>query len=191
MSDAQVDRTHEYEKLEGGQGRAVHFRPQRFRPTDLAPIEVAAQIFVAGRSVDVEVANVSPNGASLVLPQDLPFLEGDFARLTLRADGHDAYSGEIRVQWTRSGEPPLAGVAFVDSLFDLEEVFQLRNIQATHLQSVRPSQRGWRGVRHDPVSSITSARTARRARRRRSFVISPRAGRPISATWPPRTRRAG
>lgn len=149
MSDEKVDRTHEYEKLEGGEGRAVHFRPQRFRPMDLAPIEVAAQIFVDGRSVDVEVANVSQNGASLVLPEDLSFVEGDVTRLTLRTDGHDAYSGEVRVQWMRSSEPPLVGVAFVDSLLDLEEVLQLRNMQTTRRQSVRPSQRGWRVVRHD------------------------------------------
>lgn len=144
----------EYEELDGAQGREVHFRPQRLARADLSPMHVSATLWVGDEKYEVDLTNVSQNGASLSVPTNLPLDEGDTAKLDLHTDGHEAYVGAIRVQWSRpEGNHTLLGVAFSEALLDLEEVLQLRDLQTLRRSGERSSQKAWRIVKHDRFKS--------------------------------------
>ncbi len=140
----------EYEGLDGGSGREIFFRPKRFGLDDLAPVRVAARVDVEDATYSAALLNISQNGASLVLPLGVQLCDGDLIRLTLQTDDHDAYDGEVRVQWSREEQgKPVIGVAFLDSLIDLDDVLRLRDLQTVRSEVARSSRGAWRDVTHD------------------------------------------
>ena len=60
-----LHRVRTYEELEGAQGREVFFRPQRYRATDLAPLQSEVAITAGGVERRCRLLDVSENGAAL------------------------------------------------------------------------------------------------------------------------------
>lgn len=120
------------EELEGGAGREVFFRPQRYRPADLGTVvaEVAVRD-AAGIARSCVLCDVSQNGVAFEQPDGLVFSTGDaIPGLQVSFDGYDAYSGEARVVSVRARTDGrvVVGASFVDSLMSIDDVLQLQNV---------------------------------------------------------------
>jgi hypothetical protein len=120
------------EDLDGGAGREVFFRPQRYRPVDLG--SVAGQVCIqdaSGVALPCVLCDVSQNGVGFEQPDGVAFANGDvIPRLAVSFDGYDAYAGEARVVSVRTlpDGKVVVGASFVDSLMSIDDVLQLQNV---------------------------------------------------------------
>lgn len=122
-----------YEQLEGGEGRQVFFRPQRYQRSDLGPIRALLRMTLAsGEPHDCELIDVSQNGAAFEWPEGLPVdLGGIIPQLSVSFEQHEAYRGEARVGSIREVDgKTIVGVSFVESLMNVDDVLQLRDVRA-------------------------------------------------------------
>src|SRR5512147_1433925 len=65
-----------YEELEGAEGRAVFFRPQRYAASDLAPLQGLLTVTMDGEVKACPVLDVSQNGAAISWPRGTPPRKG-------------------------------------------------------------------------------------------------------------------
>jgi len=136
-----------YEELTGGQGRAVYFRPERYGADELGPVRPVVRLAAAGEEPrELRLYDVSQNGLAFHWdgPDEPPPLGTVLPRLEVAFDGYTAYDGTARVSSLR-GDPGewLVGVAFLDSLMDVEDVLRLRDVRAW--ESSRPPHLGVAG----------------------------------------------
>jgi extracellular factor (EF) 3-hydroxypalmitic acid methyl ester biosynthesis protein len=132
-----AERTARYTELEGGQGRDIFFRPERYPRSELGPVGVAVEL---GRGNDLqrcELRDVSQNGFAFEWPHEaLPEVGVTLDQVVLSFDGHEAYRGQVRVSSIRrQGKATLVGVSLIDTLMNIEDVLLLRDVKARIAES--------------------------------------------------------
>ncbi|HWW83252.1 MAG TPA: hypothetical protein VNZ26_06595 [Vicinamibacterales bacterium] len=160
----------DYAELEGGQGREVFFRPQRYQRHDLGPVRPVVRVVFRcsgsesnGQAVARECAlrDVSQNGVALELPPHMTIQIGAvLPELVVSFDGHEAYRGEARVGSVREADgKTIVGVSLVDSLMNIDDVLALRDVKAW----VSPDAQGlgllsapWHVDGHETFKALTS-----------------------------------
>jgi SAM-dependent methyltransferase len=122
----------DYVDLDGGQGRDVFFRPDRYQRSDLGPVGAVVEVVRGDKTERCELHDVSQNGLAFVWPRDLPVEIGMVLdRIVVRFDAHEAYSGEARVSSVRrDNDKALVGVSLTDTLMNIEDVLHLRDVKA-------------------------------------------------------------
>ena len=122
----------DYAGRDGGQGRDVHFRPDRYQPSDLGPVGVAVEVVLGGERAQCELVDVSQNGVAFSWPSDRSVTLGvSLSCLTIKFDGHEAYRGEARVSSIRRlQDRVIVGASFVDTLMNIDDVLHLRDVKA-------------------------------------------------------------
>lgn len=119
-----------YEELDGAEGRAVFFRPQRYTAVDLQPLRAEVEIGVHGVKHACTLRDVSQSGVALEVSPGVVLAEETRLELSLRFGEHEAYRGEGRVGSIRSqGRATVVGVSFHDFLLDVDELLELRNMR--------------------------------------------------------------
>ena len=121
-----------YEELEGGSGRSIFFRPQRYRVSELKPLKGILLIAgeEGGSSRSVELVDLSQGGAGFYWDAPAPSLGAELYVESLRFDEHESYRGSARVVSLREeSEQQLIGIEFGDSLIDTDELLQLRDFE--------------------------------------------------------------
>lgn len=120
-----------YEELEGGQGRGVFFRPQRYGRADLGPVRPVVRLAFDGGERECELHDVSQNGIAVVWgPVATPPI-GAVHELTVTFDGYEAYRGGARVSSVRTEEGrTLVGLSFLESLMNVDDVLHLRDVKS-------------------------------------------------------------
>lgn len=132
-----------YVELEGGQGREVFFRPQRYQRGDLGPVRPVVTVVFPSPPKGAETADapaarqcalhdVSQNGVALELPADVEVQIGAvLPELVLSFDGHEAYRGEVRVGSVREVDgKTIVGASLLDSLMNIDDVLVLRDVKS-------------------------------------------------------------
>lgn len=136
-------RVRQYEELDGSLGREVFFRPQRYTAADLAPLRGLVTVPIAGAPRDCELVDVSQNGVAFVWPSETASPPEERLEIRLRFDAHEAFRGSARVGSTREQDgSTVVGVSFDDFLLDIDEVLQLRFVQAWVSSGAAPRVRG-------------------------------------------------
>ncbi len=122
----------EYVDLDGGQGRDVFFRPDRYQRADLGPIGAVVEFQHDGQMRRCEIHDVSQNGFAFEGPRDFTFEIGVVLdHLVVKFDEHEAYSGAARVSSVRRRDDrTIVGVSLVDTLMNIEDVLHLRDVKA-------------------------------------------------------------
>jgi len=132
-------RVRKYEELDGAEGRAVFFRPHRYTAADLAPLQCSVILFAGGAEHACALHDVSQNGAAFSWPAGVPVEPNQRLRIALRFDDHEAFGGEVRVGSVRELEGlTLVGVSSHEFLLDIDEVLQLRTVQAWKAAGASP-----------------------------------------------------
>ena len=127
-----VPRIASYEELDAGQGREIHFRPDRYRRADLGPVEPVVRVTTAGVAHSCGLVDISQNGLAFRCPPELTVNAGDrLDEVVVRLDGHEVFRGDGRVVSSRKvDEEHLVGISFADALISIEDVLVLRDISA-------------------------------------------------------------
>jgi hypothetical protein len=148
-----------YEELEGAEGRAVFFRPHRHRAADLAPLRCIVVLLADGSAHECALQNVSQNGVAFAWPRGLPVAGRQHIDVAVRFDDHEAFRGRVTVGSVREKDGTIVvGVSFDDFLLDMEEVLELRSIQAwrTSGASARMKELPWALAGHDRYKSLVA-----------------------------------
>ncbi len=120
-----------FEELEGAEGRAVYFRPQRYTAADLAPLTGTLTLVIDGDRKVCPVLDVSQNGAAVAWPGGAPPRKGKWISASLRFDGHESFQGHVRVGSSReSGGRTVVGLSFDNFLLDVDDILSLRSLKA-------------------------------------------------------------
>jgi extracellular factor (EF) 3-hydroxypalmitic acid methyl ester biosynthesis protein len=151
-----LHRVRNYEELEGGQGREVFFRPQRYRAVDLLPLQCEVVLALAAGERPGPLVDVSQNGAAFEWPGDLPVSVGDrIDALAVRFDSHEPYRGEARVGSVRDlNGTRVVGVSFEGPLLPIDGILELRAIKAFAQNGLPPAL--WRTPGHDQFKVLVS-----------------------------------
>jgi extracellular factor (EF) 3-hydroxypalmitic acid methyl ester biosynthesis protein len=122
----------EYVDLDGGQGRDVFFRPDRYQRSDLGPVGAVVEVDLPGTVQRCEIHDVSQNGLAFEWPRDVPVSIGlVLDRIAVKFDEHEAYSGSARVSSVRRSEDrTIVGVSLLETLMNIEDVLHLRDVKA-------------------------------------------------------------
>src|SRR5579859_7225343 len=92
------ERVADYASLEGGQGRDVYFRPDRYQRSDLGPIGVVVEVRLGDARHRCELVDVSQNGVAFDWPAHASVEVGAiFDEIVVEFDELEAYRGEARV----------------------------------------------------------------------------------------------
>ncbi len=151
-----------FEQLDGGIGREVLYRPQRYTAADVAPLEVTFELTSGVSRLRCEVDNFSQNGLGVVWPEGLAApAEGTvFFGCSARFGGHALYQGAARVTNYRVVDGrPTAGLALTDDLLDIEAVMQLRDVaawQAGGGATLSTGDRAWWAPGHAEFKSVVA-----------------------------------
>ena len=128
-----------YEELDGAEGRAVYFRPQRYTAADLAPLKGTVSVTDEGTRRECALLDVSQNGAAVAWPHGSPPRRGKWVSAVLRFDGHEAFRGQVRVGSVRdSGGGSVLGLSFDNFLLDVDDILSLRALRAWAADSGSP-----------------------------------------------------
>jgi extracellular factor (EF) 3-hydroxypalmitic acid methyl ester biosynthesis protein len=122
----------DYVELDGGSGRDVFYRPDRYLRSDLGLVRVAVELVMQGQSYSCELFDVSQNGVAFEWTHaDEPELGSDVEKLVVRFDDHEAYAGVAKVSSVRrTGSVTVVGVSLLDTLMNIEDVLHLRDVKA-------------------------------------------------------------
>ncbi|MDP9002006.1 MAG: class I SAM-dependent methyltransferase family protein [Myxococcota bacterium] len=171
-SSARVHRGQSYAELDGGQGREVFFRPQRYQRNDLGPVRPTVRVaFCTSTGVpsrgdnavsrECALHDVSQNGVGLELPPDVTVEIGTvLPELVISFDGHEAYRGEARIGSLREIDgKTVAGASLLDSLMNIEDVLQLRDVKSWSVQGSNDlglgvRQQPWRVTGHNHFKAL-------------------------------------
>ena len=136
----------EYVELDGGSGRDIFYRPDRYLRADLGLVRVKVEVVIAGKRRSCELFDVSQNGLAFEWSSEQPpELGSDVEKLTIQFDDHEAYSGVARVSSVRRvGALTVVGASLLDTLMNIEDVLHLRDVKAwvagEKLASVHPGE---------------------------------------------------
>jgi SAM-dependent methyltransferase len=122
----------EYVDLDGGQGRDVFFRPDRYDRADLGPVGAVVELVLPGKIERCDLHDVSQNGLAFEWPRDVPVEIGHvLERVVVRFDAHEAYAGAARVSSVRRlDDRMIVGVSLLETLMNIEDVLHLRDVKA-------------------------------------------------------------
>jgi extracellular factor (EF) 3-hydroxypalmitic acid methyl ester biosynthesis protein len=126
------ERVANYADFEGGQGRDVYFRPDRYLRSDLGPIGVIVEVRAGDKRHPCELVDVSQNGVAFDWPAHVSVEVGTiFDEIIVKFDELEAYRGEARVgSVRRENGKIIVGASFVDTLMNIEDVLHLRDVKA-------------------------------------------------------------
>ena len=150
-----------YEDLDGGVGKEIFFRPQRYGREDLGLIRPAVVVEIDSQPTRYELHDVSQNGVAFFLDSTAPPDVGTvLATLSVTFDTYEAYRGAARVESVRDQDGrALVGASFLDSLMDIPDVLQLRDVRSWHATD-RPdmglASRPWHTPSHDRFKSLVA-----------------------------------
>lgn len=122
----------EYVDLDGGSGRDIFYRPDRYLRADLGLVRVNVEVVLRGTLHSCELFDVSQNGIAFEwVGENAPELGSAIERLTIQFDDHEAYSGEALVSSVRRvGSVTVIGASLLDTLMNIEDVLHLRDVKA-------------------------------------------------------------
>jgi extracellular factor (EF) 3-hydroxypalmitic acid methyl ester biosynthesis protein len=141
-----ISRVARYEDMEGAEGRAVFFRPQRYTAADLAPLQGTLSVLLDGERRVCPVLDVSQNGAAISWTHGTPPRKGKWVSATLKFDGHEAFRGHVRIGSVRqSSGTAVLGLTFDNFLLDVDDILSLRSLRswAERVGSIRVKDRPW------------------------------------------------
>lgn len=150
-----------YEELEGGHGREIFFRPDRYRRADLGAVEPVVLLTVGGVPQVCGLIDISQNGLAFLCPKDLSFAAGDeLKEMVVSLDGHEVFHGDGRVVSLRdTSDGRAVGVSFSDSLVNIEDVLVLRDLRAwakDRATGLGLSSRPWYVTGHERFKALIS-----------------------------------
>jgi hypothetical protein len=122
----------DYAALDGGNGKNVYFRPDRYQRADLGPVGAMIEVHHGGAAHDCELFDVSQNGIAFEWPRNVPAELGMILdEVVVRFDHHEAYRGQAKVSSVRRDEKrTLVGASLIDTLMNIEDVLELRDVKA-------------------------------------------------------------
>jgi SAM-dependent methyltransferase len=145
-----VPSTSSYEELSGGKGREVFFRPKRYSADELEEMQPQVFVCVGAERRKARLTNVSQTGAALECDAASDLVVDATIKVELEFAGHTAYSGNAIIEWQQVTDTTTSlGISFVDSLLDIDEVLQLREVRVHSQASARYSRRAWRVAGND------------------------------------------
>jgi hypothetical protein len=146
ITPASSSKVARYEELEGAEGRAVYFRPQRYTAADLAPLRGTVTLTVEGTRRECALLDVSQNGAAVSWPHGAPPRKGKWVSAVLRFDSHESFRGQVRIGSVREpGGAAVVGLTFDNFLLDVDDILSLRSLRAwaADTGSARVEDRPW------------------------------------------------
>lgn len=122
----------EYVDLDGGSGKDVFYRPDRYQRSDLGLVQVVVAVDFGGESHACRLFDVSQNGVAFEWDDNSPPpLGSEIEKLVVQFDGYEAYQGIARVSSVRRiGATTVVGVSLIDTLMNIEDVLHLRDVKA-------------------------------------------------------------
>ena len=148
-----------YEELDGAQGRAVFFRPQRYSAADLAPLAGTVVLELEGMGRPCAVRDVSQSGVAFVLTAGSALEVQQRLTAALRFDEFEVFRGEVAVGSVRTQDgSTVVGVSFVDFLLDVDQLLQLRAVRRWNADcsARRACERAWHLPEHDRFKSAVA-----------------------------------
>lgn len=159
LSASERSRPAHYTELEGGSGRDVFFRPERYPRSDLGFVGASAEVSFHGETRQCELRDVSQNGFAFECPNEMSLEEGaSLEQVVLRLDEHEAYRGEARVSSVRrQGAVSLVGVA-IEPPLDIEGILELRDVKARLLEPrfSGPRSQPWRVAGNERFKALVA-----------------------------------
>jgi SAM-dependent methyltransferase len=153
----------EYVELDGGSGRDVFYRPDRYVRADLGLVRVKVQVSLAGVQRACELFDVSQNGIAFEWSgEQAPELGTDIEQLTVQFDEHEAYSGLARISSVRriGQSTVIIGASLLDTLMNIEDVLHLRDVKAwvagAASDRLRADVAPWQVAEHDRFKSLVA-----------------------------------
>ncbi|MBM4396868.1 MAG: PilZ domain-containing protein [Deltaproteobacteria bacterium] len=122
-----------YEELDGAQGKAVHFRPERYSAGDLALVRPVVTLSLSGEMpIACQLHDLSQNGIAFTPPHEARLVPGTtISELVVSFDGTEVFRGEARVVSARSDDGiAVVGATFIDSLMNIDDVLHLRDVKS-------------------------------------------------------------
>jgi extracellular factor (EF) 3-hydroxypalmitic acid methyl ester biosynthesis protein len=152
----------DYVELDGGSGRDVFYRPDRYQRSDLGLVRVSVEVVVAGEKQCCELFDVSQNGVAFHWSPETPLeLGSEIDELLVKFDDYEAYHGRAKVSSVRRiGAQTVVGVSLLDTLMNIEDVLHLRDIKAwvagAASDKLRAAEAPWRVSGHHRFKSLVS-----------------------------------
>lgn len=122
----------DYTELDGGFGRDVFYRPDRYQRSDLGEVKVSVEFTHDGVVRSCELYDVSQNGLAVEWSSEASVEVGTvIPTLIVRFDDYEAYHGRAKISSVRRiGGATVVGVSLLDTLMNIEDVLQLRDVKA-------------------------------------------------------------
>jgi extracellular factor (EF) 3-hydroxypalmitic acid methyl ester biosynthesis protein len=149
----------DYTELDGGSGRDVFYRPDRYLRADLGLVRVTVEVVVEGEAHTCELFDVSQNGIAFEWTSERQLeLSCEIDKIVVQFDDHEAYSGVAVVSSVRRiGSTTVVGASLVDTLMNIEDVLHLRDVKAwvagTASDKLRADEAPWRVSGYDRFKS--------------------------------------
>lgn len=149
-----------YDELDGAEGRAVYFRPERYSSNDFGPIDIVVSVTVGGVRTDLQLYDISQNGLAVIWPNgtSVPAVGEVLADLCVSFDGHEPYRGAAVVTSVRQRDDQwIVGALFSDALMDIDDVLSVRDVRLWQARSgidLSPARRPWHAAGHDRFKSL-------------------------------------
>jgi len=157
-----AQRSQRYEELEGAEGAAVRFRPERYSHHDLGPVDPALSLVVDDAALAPRLWDISQNGLAMLWPATaaVPPVGTTLRDLVVRFEDHEAYRGSAVVTSARARDDGwLVGASFGDGLVDVSDVLALRDVrlwQAGAGVDLSLARRPWHVAGHDRFKSLVA-----------------------------------
>ncbi len=151
-----------YEELEGAEGAAVRFRPDRISHHDLGAVDPTLSVVVGDAILTPSLWDISQNGLAMVWPVEspVPAVGAVLPDLTVHFEDHEAYRGAVVVTSARPRDDAwLVGASFRDGLVDMADVLALRDVriwQAGAGVDLSRARRPWYVPGHDRFKSLVA-----------------------------------
>ena len=134
------DRIKVYEELEGGKGREIFFRPQRYTPEHFEPLEIWAEVTIGDVQYRGELRDISQGGLGIIWPRLTPPELGEMIEEVVVCFDHQfAYVGSAMVSVLREEDQgTLVGLDLRDSLIKIDALLQTRDLKNFHHKGQAP-----------------------------------------------------
>ncbi len=150
-------RVRTYEELDGAEGRAVYFRPQRYTAEELAPLRCTVSVTHLGQERQCALVDVSQSGVAFSWPLDVALQAGQsLPRVCVRFEGHEAYRGEVRVGSVRpQGDTAIVGASFAGFLLEIDQILELKKVRSWQ-ERLRAGEQTWAVAGHHRFKALVS-----------------------------------
>ena len=135
-----TERIKVYEELEGGKGREIFFRPQRYTPEHFDPLDIWAEVTIEDAQYRGELRDISQGGLGILWPRPTTPKIGDIIEEVIVCFDHQfAYVGSAIVSVIREEEEGmLVGLDLRDSLIKIDALLQTRDLKIFHRKGQAP-----------------------------------------------------